>query len=82
MQAAVEAVLAVATPEDSRRLLGLVDLLRRLAVEADAAVADPAARAWLEGVSPRSKTGRAAQEALAVSGAGAGRSRAAAASVT
>ena len=82
VQAAVEAVLAVATPEDSRRLLGLVDLLRRLAVEADAAVADPAARAWLEGVSPRSKAGRAAQEALAVSGAGAGRSRAAAASVT
>ena len=80
VQAAIEVVLAPATAEDSRRLLGLVDLLRRLAVDADAAVADPAARAWLDGVSPRSKAGRAAQEALAVSGTGAGRSRAAVAS--
>jgi hypothetical protein len=79
VQAAVEAVLAAATDDDRRRLLGLVDLLRRLAAEADAAVSDPAARAWLEALPPRSKGGRAAREMLEVTGRGAARSRAAAA---
>ena len=81
-QAAIETVLAAATDDDRRRLLGVVELLRRLAVEADAAVADPRARAWLEALPPRSKGGKAAREALAVTGGGAARSRAAAASLS
>jgi hypothetical protein len=56
---------------------GLVDLLRRLATDADARVTDPAARAFLETVPPRTKAGRAAREALAVSGTGAARPAAA-----
>jgi hypothetical protein len=78
VQAALERVLAAAAHSDRRRLLGSVELLRRLAVEADAAITDPAAREWLDALPPRSKVGRAAREALAVTGDGAARSRAAA----
>jgi hypothetical protein len=77
VQVAIEAVLAAAGEDDRRRLLVLVDLLRRLAAEAGAAIRDPGARAWLEALAPRSKAGRAAHEALAVAGDGAARSRAA-----
>lgn len=82
VQAAIETVLAAARDEDRRRLLALVELLRRLAVDAGAAVGDPAARAWLEAISGSSKIARAAREALAVRGDGAARSRAAAAEVS
>ena len=79
VQLAVEKILAAANDDDRRRLLGLVDLLRRLAVAADAAVTNPRARDWLAALSPGSKIGRAGREALAASGDGAARSRAAAA---
>ncbi len=79
VQLAIEEVLAAANDDDRRRLLGLVDLLRRLVVEADAAVTDPRARAWLASLGPSSKIGRAGREALAAAGDGAARSRAAAA---
>lgn len=69
VQIALETILGAAADEDRRRLLVLVDLLRRLAVEADTAVADAGARRWLATLPPRSKTGRAAREALAVGGA-------------
>ncbi len=82
MQTALEAVFGAATGDDRRRLLALVELLRRLAVEADAAITDPGARAWLEALPAGSKTGRAAREALAVTGAGVARSREAAAEVS
>ena len=75
VQVAIEAVLASAAEDDRRRLIVLVELLRRLAVDADAAIRAPGARAWLEALPPRSKAGRAAREALAVSGDGAARSR-------
>ena len=78
VQVTLEAVFAAGTDDDRDRLLVLVDLLRRLAVEAGAAVREPAARAWLEAVPPRSKSGRSAREALAVTGDGAARSREAA----
>jgi Family of unknown function (DUF6493) len=78
VQRAIEVVLAAALPDDRRRLHGVVQVLRRLALEGDAAVAEPGARAWLERLPPRSKGGRAAREALAVTGTGAARSRAAA----
>jgi hypothetical protein len=79
VQIAIEAILAAADAADRRRLLGLVDLLRRLAVEADAAVTIPDAREWLSSLGSGSKIGRAGKEALAVTGDGAARSRAAAA---
>jgi hypothetical protein len=66
VQRAVEAVLAVASDPRRRGLADLVDLVRRLAMEAGRPVADPAARAFLEGLAPKSKAGRAAAEALAV----------------
>ena len=71
VQATIEHILAAANDADRRRLLGVVDLLRRLAIEADAAVANPRAREWLEALGPGSKIGRAAREALEVSGSGA-----------
>lgn len=58
-----------------------LDLLRRLAQEADARVPDPAARVWLETVTPGSKSGRLARAALDVTGDGAARSVDAAAAV-
>jgi uncharacterized protein DUF6493 len=79
VQVAIEEILAAAEGDDRRRLLGLVDLLRRLAVEADAAVTNPRAREWLASLSGSSKVGRAGSEALSVNGDGAERSRAAAA---
>ena len=79
VQIAIEEILGAADDNDRRRLLGLVDLLRRLAVEADAAVKNPRAREWLGSLSASSKIGRAGKEALSVSGDGAARSRAAAA---
>ena len=79
-QAAIERVLATAKDDDRRRLLGLVELLRRLAVEAGARVCDENARRWLGTLGSGSKSGRAATEALAVDGDGAARSRAAVAS--
>jgi hypothetical protein len=81
VQVAIEAVLARAADDDRRRLLGLVELLRRLATEAGARVADGAARTWLGSLGKGSKIGRAAREALAVEGEGAARSRAAAQSL-
>ncbi|MEY2513454.1 MAG: hypothetical protein QOJ89_812 [bacterium] len=77
VQAAIETLLASAAEDDRRRLIVLVELLRRLAVDAGAAIRSPGARTWLEATAPRSKAGRAAREALAVSGDGAARSRAA-----
>jgi hypothetical protein len=77
VQAALERVVAAAGGEDRRRLLGVVELLRRLATEADAAIADERARAWLSTLGKGSKIGRAGREALAVAGDGAARSRAA-----
>jgi hypothetical protein len=59
----VEAVLAAAREDDRRRVLALVDVPRRLAVEADAAVRDPGARALREALPPRSKAGRTGREA-------------------
>ena len=56
------------------QLVGLVDLLRRVAQEANARVTDPAARTCLEAFSPRSKAGSQARAALAVTGTGAARS--------
>jgi hypothetical protein len=79
VQVAIEKILAVATEDDRRRLLGLVDLIRRLAVDADAAITNPRAREWLSSLSRGSKIGRAGREALTVGGDGAARSRAAAA---
>ena len=60
-QVAIEPALAGAQDRDRRRVLGLVDLLRRLAVEADAAVTNEAAREWLGALSKGSKIGRAAR---------------------
>lgn len=81
-QDAIEIVLSGATDKDQRRLAGLVELLRLIAVEADARVRDPCARLFLEAIPPRSKTGRTAQEALAVTGQGTARSRDAARALT
>lgn len=78
VQVTIEQILAAADSDDRRRLVGLVDLLRRLAVEADAAVADPRARQWLSSLATGTKIGRAGKEALAVTGDGGARSRAAA----
>lgn len=58
-RATCRSILAAAGPGDTRRLLVLVDLLRRLTVESGTAIADARARAWLEALPPRSKTGRA-----------------------
>lgn len=77
VQAALERVVAAAGGDDRRRLLGVVELLRRLATEADAAIADERARDWLSTLGKGSKIGRAGREALAVTGNGAARSRAA-----
>jgi hypothetical protein len=82
VQAAIETTLAAAAESDRRRLLGLVDLLRSLAVDAGAAVANPKARDWLSSLGSGSKIGRAAVEALRVTGDGAARSRAAVAQVS
>jgi hypothetical protein len=79
VQVAIERVLAAASSDDRRRLLGVVELLRRIAVEADARVRDRGAREWLGAITGRSKIARAASEALAVTGDGAARSREAAA---
>ena len=68
VQVGIEAILAAARPDDTRRLLVLVDLLRRLAVQSGTPITQSRARAWLEALPPRSKTGRAAREALAVTG--------------
>lgn len=51
----------------------MIDLLRRLATDADARIVDPRARLLLEGVPRRSTAGRAAREALAVDGTGGAR---------
>jgi hypothetical protein len=81
VQVAIERLLAEAGADDRRRLLGVVELLRRLAREADARIADPAAREWLGAIGGKSKIARAAAEALAVAGDGAARSRDAVASL-
>lgn len=73
LQLALEAMLG-ALGDQRPQIIGLVDLLRRLAQDADAAVTDPAARAWLESTSRSSKTGRLARAALDVRGDGAARS--------
>jgi hypothetical protein len=77
VQEAIEIVLGASEDEDRRRLLGLVELLRRLATEAGARVTLDSARAWLGALGRSSKIGRAGREALAVEGDGAARSRAA-----
>jgi uncharacterized protein DUF6493 len=74
-------VMLGALDEPSSQIDGLVDLLRWLAQDANARVEDPAARAFLESFSPRSKTGKLAAAALAVEGTGAARSIEAAAAV-
>jgi hypothetical protein len=56
----------------------VLDLLRKIAVEADSKIEDPEARARLETIPPRSKGGQLARAALAVKGTGAARSREAA----
>lgn len=66
VQRALEAVLAVAGDDRRRQLVDVVELLRRLAIEGARPVADAGARAFLERVPPRSKTGRAARDALGV----------------
>jgi hypothetical protein len=56
------------------RMTKVLDLLRRLAQEADARVSDEHARPWLERLSARSKSGQLARAALSVTGDGGARS--------
>ncbi len=78
LQLALEALLAALG--DRQPSLGRVLwLLHQLAIDADAAVRDPAARAWLEGVADRSRLKPQARAILDVSGNGTQRSIAAAA---
>ena len=56
------------------RMTRVLDLLRHVAQDADARIVNQAARAWLQRVSPRSKSGRLAQAALGVTGDGGARS--------
>lgn len=77
IQNAIETLLAGARDTDRRRISGVVRLLRRLALDADAAVTSQTARDYLAGYSPATAGGRVAQEILSVSGDGARRSRAA-----
>lgn len=62
--------LCGAAPADTKRFVGLVDLLRRLAVESGTPVRGVQARAWLQSLPPRTKGGRAAREALAIGSIG------------
>jgi hypothetical protein len=71
LQLVLEAMFAALDDARPGGMTALVDLLRRLAQDADARIAE---RAWLEGVPPRSKTGALARAALAVSGDGGARS--------
>jgi hypothetical protein len=77
VQHAIETLLAGASHEDRRRISGVVQLLRQLALDADAAVTHQRARDYLAGYSSGTAGGRAAREILDVSGEGALRSRAA-----
>jgi hypothetical protein len=56
------------------RAVKVLDLLRRVAQDADARIVNSEARAWLERLSPRSKSGQLAQAALSVTGDGGARS--------
>jgi hypothetical protein len=78
VQQVLEATLA-ALGEQQPSLVSAIDLLRRLAVDADARISDQAARAWLGRLTPNSKSGRLGRAALAVTGDGAARSVSAAA---
>lgn len=64
------------------RMTKFLDLLRRVAQDADARIVNLEARAWLERVSPRSKSGQLAQAALSVTGDGGARSLEAAAAAS
>jgi len=55
VQTMLERVLAAAGDNDRRALAGSVDLLRRLAMDAEAAVTDDAARSWLARYSPTAR---------------------------
>lgn len=77
-QRIIEAVLAH-LDQSTRIPVGLVDLLRTLAQEANARVSDPQARAALARLSSRSMTGKRARTALDITANGARRSREAAA---
>ncbi|MGO9977565.1 MAG: DUF6493 family protein [Solirubrobacteraceae bacterium] len=59
-------------------LAQLVDLLRRLAQDADATITNASARAWLENTPAHTKLGTCARRALACTGTGAARAAAAA----
>jgi hypothetical protein len=78
IQAALETLLAGAAERDPARIGGHMRLLRHLALDADARITRPGARAFLERYSPRTAGGRIARELLAISGTGAERTRAAA----
>ena len=77
VQNAIESVFSDARPEDRRRLSGLLQLLRSLALDADAAVTNQRAREYLAAYSSGTAGGKAAREILGVSGNGGARSRAA-----
>jgi hypothetical protein len=72
-QRIIESALA-ALGQERPRNTKLLDLLRRIAQEADARIEHPGARDWLARFSGQSKTARLATAALAVSGDGAARS--------
>lgn len=77
IQNAIESVFSGARPEDRRRLSGLLQLLRSLALDADAAVTNDGAREYLAAYSSGSAGGKAAREILGITGNGGRRSRAA-----
>lgn len=78
-QVTVETILADAPDEDRRRVSRLVGLLRTLALEADAAVTNPAARDFLARYPRRTTGAQLAAETLAVTGNATRRGKAAAA---
>ena len=49
VQTTIEHAFAAAADDDVRRLSAMLELLRRLALDADAAITHPGARSWLEG---------------------------------
>jgi hypothetical protein len=71
LQQVLEALLA-GLDERNPQWIGVIDLLRRLAQDADARVELPGARAYLESLP--AKSGKLAKAALAVTGDGAARS--------
>jgi hypothetical protein len=78
IQRALEACLGELRDHELR-LTKVLDLLRRVAQDADAQVQNNAARSWLEALPPRSKSGRLAQAILSVTGDGSARGAEAAA---